>query len=49
MDFLPDIVTALVPLLGAGMPVVADSYINADSLVYQNLEGASSSNTSAEE
>ena len=33
----------------AGMPVVADSYINADSLVYQNLEGASSSDTSAEE
>ena len=32
----------------AGMPVVADSYINADSLVYQNLEGASSSDTSAE-
>ena len=33
----------------AGMPVVADSYINADSLVYQNLEGASSSDISAEE
>lgn len=32
----------------AGMPVVADSYINADSLVYQNLDGASSSDTSAE-
>ena len=31
-----------------GMPVVADSYINADSLVYQNLDGASSSDTSAE-
>lgn len=33
----------------AGMPVVADSYINVDSLVYQNLEGASSSDISAEE
>lgn len=31
-----------------GMPVVADSYINADGLVSQNLDGASSSNTSAE-